>query len=312
MAEPAPMPGPGAPRRASRSSAGRARLVADFVAGMTDRYAIRSTGACLTLRRTCDSPGATSSPIQPSGSPPMNVYALEAAFPRARALQAEGALPAEGSTSARRGGAAARSAHGDLATNAAMVLAKPASMKPRDIAESCTRSWRADADIAAVEVAGPGFINLTLGRASGTASCARILEEGADYGRADPRPRRDGQRRVRLGQPDRARCTSAIAAARCSAMRWPICWLRRLRGHPRILRQRCRRPGRRARPLGLPALPRGAGRGHRRDPGGPLSRRLSEAGRRGAGRGARHALLECRRSGGCRSCATRRSRRCWR
>src|SRR6185295_16613265 len=53
-------------------------------------------------------------------------------------------------------------AHGDMATNAAMVLAKEAGKKPRELAELIGEKLRADDLIAKVEVAGPGFINLTL------------------------------------------------------------------------------------------------------------------------------------------------------
>lgn len=52
--------------------------------------------------------------------------------------------------------------HGDLATNAAMVLAKPAGRTPRDLAELIASRLRGLDDVAAVEVAGPGFINLGL------------------------------------------------------------------------------------------------------------------------------------------------------
>ncbi|WP_417255667.1 arginine--tRNA ligase [Celeribacter halophilus] len=55
--------------------------------------------------------------------------------------------------------------HGDMATNAAMVLAKPAKMKPRDIAEKLSEKLAADARIETVDVAGPGFINLRLDEA---------------------------------------------------------------------------------------------------------------------------------------------------
>jgi hypothetical protein len=48
-------------------------------------------------------------------------------------------------------------AHGDMATNAAMVLAKPAGLKPRDIAEALAPRLAADPRIASAEVAGPGF-----------------------------------------------------------------------------------------------------------------------------------------------------------
>jgi len=53
-------------------------------------------------------------------------------------------------------------AHGDMATNAAMVLAKPAGLKPRDIAEGLAGRLAGDARIARAEVAGPGFLNLAL------------------------------------------------------------------------------------------------------------------------------------------------------
>src|SRR6201987_4829336 len=52
--------------------------------------------------------------------------------------------------------------HGDMATNAAMVLAKEAKSKPRDLAETIAAKLRADPLIEKVDVAGPGFINLTL------------------------------------------------------------------------------------------------------------------------------------------------------
>src|SRR6185295_7633661 len=52
--------------------------------------------------------------------------------------------------------------HGDMATNAAMVLAKDAKMKPRDLAEAIATRLRADPLIKKVGVAGPGFINLAL------------------------------------------------------------------------------------------------------------------------------------------------------
>ena len=53
-------------------------------------------------------------------------------------------------------------AHGDMATNAAMVLAKPAGMKPRDIAEALAGKLSADARVTSADVAGPGFLNLRL------------------------------------------------------------------------------------------------------------------------------------------------------
>src|SRR4029079_11181027 len=52
--------------------------------------------------------------------------------------------------------------HGDMATNAAMVLAKEAGKKPRELAESITERLRGDGKVASADIAGPGFINLTL------------------------------------------------------------------------------------------------------------------------------------------------------
>jgi arginyl-tRNA synthetase len=58
-------------------------------------------------------------------------------------------------------------AHGDVTTNAAMVLAKPAGTKPRTLAEALAKRLASHPDIEAAEVAGPGFVNITLNPASG-------------------------------------------------------------------------------------------------------------------------------------------------
>ncbi|MDP3958605.1 MAG: arginine--tRNA ligase [Pseudorhodobacter sp.] len=75
-------------------------------------------------------------------------------------------------------------AHGDMATNAAMVLAKPAALPPRVIAEALAKKLAADPRIADVGVAGPGFLNLRLRPAVWQGVVAAVLSEGADYGRA--------------------------------------------------------------------------------------------------------------------------------
>ncbi|MEM6277419.1 MAG: arginine--tRNA ligase [Pseudomonadota bacterium] len=66
-------------------------------------------------------------------------------------------------------------AHGDMATNAAMVLAKPAKKKPRDIAEALSRKLTEDTRIASADVAGPGFLNMTLAGDAWTAIVRTIL-----------------------------------------------------------------------------------------------------------------------------------------
>ncbi len=72
-----------------------------------------------------------------------------------------------------------------MATNAAMVLAKDAGKKPRDLAEAIAGKLRADAIVAKVDVAGPGFINLTLKPNVWGEELRVILEAGAEYGRSD-------------------------------------------------------------------------------------------------------------------------------
>jgi arginyl-tRNA synthetase len=74
--------------------------------------------------------------------------------------------------------------HGDMATNAAMVLAKEARTKPRDLAEQIAAKLRADDLIASVDVAGPGFINLTLQPSAWSEALRTVLREGASYGQS--------------------------------------------------------------------------------------------------------------------------------
>ena len=74
--------------------------------------------------------------------------------------------------------------HGDMATNAAMVLAREAGKKPRDLAGKIAAGLRADGLVASAEVAGPGFINLTL-KVSVWADVLRAaVRQGRSYGRS--------------------------------------------------------------------------------------------------------------------------------
>ncbi len=75
-------------------------------------------------------------------------------------------------------------AHGDMATNAAMVLAKPAKMKPRDIADALAGKLVADERISSAEVAGPGFLNLRLNPSVWQGVISTVLQNGTDYGRS--------------------------------------------------------------------------------------------------------------------------------
>ena len=76
-------------------------------------------------------------------------------------------------------------AHGDMATNAAMVLAKPAGLKPRDIADALAARLKADPRIAQAEAAGPGFLNLRLAPQVWQGVVHAALSAGPDFGRSD-------------------------------------------------------------------------------------------------------------------------------
>ena len=75
--------------------------------------------------------------------------------------------------------------HGDFASNAAMLLAKPARAKPRELAEKLVAALPANAQVAKIEIAGPGFINFFLAPGAYHAELRRILGEGDAYGRND-------------------------------------------------------------------------------------------------------------------------------
>jgi arginyl-tRNA synthetase len=76
------------------------------------------------------------------------------------------------------------SAHGDFATNLALLLAKPARAKPRDLAEQLVAALPASPLVARVEIAGPGFINFFLAEDAYCALVPCILDAGPDYGRS--------------------------------------------------------------------------------------------------------------------------------
>jgi arginyl-tRNA synthetase len=74
--------------------------------------------------------------------------------------------------------------HGDMATNAAMVLAKPAGMQPRAIAEALAPRLAADPRVVSAEVAGPGFLNLRLAPSVWRGVVSAALSAGGAYGRS--------------------------------------------------------------------------------------------------------------------------------
>jgi arginyl-tRNA synthetase len=75
--------------------------------------------------------------------------------------------------------------HGDWSTNLALQLAKPAGMPPREVAELLAARIREVAGVAAVDIAGPGFLNITLDAASAGELARTIVDAGAAYGRGD-------------------------------------------------------------------------------------------------------------------------------
>jgi arginyl-tRNA synthetase len=101
------------------------------------------------------------------------------------ALEGEGAL----APGLERGAVAVEPprdpSHGDLATNAAMVLAKRAGMNPRALAELIAPRLAALPEVTGAEIAGPGFINIRLDRSIWEAEVRTMLAEGDAYGRSD-------------------------------------------------------------------------------------------------------------------------------
>ena len=97
-------------------------------------------------------------------------------------LVAEGALPADASRKAVAVEPPRDPAHGDLATNAAMVLAKAASTNPRALAELLKPKLAAIPGVTVVEIAGPGFINLRLDDRVWRDELKTIIADGERYG----------------------------------------------------------------------------------------------------------------------------------
>jgi len=100
------------------------------------------------------------------------------------AMMADGTLPAGLDLAAVAVEPPRDASHGDMATNAAMVLAKPAGMQPRAIAEALAARLMADPRIAGADVAGPGFLNLRLDPAIWHTLLRASLTQGTDYGRS--------------------------------------------------------------------------------------------------------------------------------
>jgi len=121
--------------------------------------------------------------FHPDSIPPVKEALRELVLTAIRALQGNGALPADLDLPPFVIERARSRDHGDFATNAAMLLAKAARTKPRELAEKLLAALPADAAVAKVEIAGPGFINFFLAPSAYHAEAARILADGNAYGR---------------------------------------------------------------------------------------------------------------------------------
>lgn len=99
-------------------------------------------------------------------------------------LAAQGILPAGLDLAAVAVEPPRDAAHGDMATNAAMVLAKPANLQPRIIAEALAKALMQDPRIAGADVAGPGFLNLRLDPAAWHGLVRAALVAGSSFGRS--------------------------------------------------------------------------------------------------------------------------------
>ena len=195
--------------------------------------------------------------------PTLTLYARFAAHLDAvlDALEAEGALPA----GARRA-APSRSSRRAIPRMAISPPTRrwcwpspPAPIRARWPRLIVAQAGRAVRGVTSAEIAGPGFINIRLDRAVWDDELRAILAAGDDYGRSDmgARPARSTSNMSRPTRP--GRCTWAIAAARWSATRSPPC--SNMPGHEVIREYYVNDAGGQvdvARPLGAPALPRGA------------------------------------------------------
>ena len=143
-----------------------------------------STSACLTSIRF--SANAAHENANSSEKTDMNVYQHYAAVVGSalQAMTTAGELPAGLGLDRFTVESPRDPAHGDLTTNAAMVLSKPAGLPPRKIAENLARRLGSAEGIASAEVAGPGFINLRLTLDMWHKVLASIVADGGAYGRS--------------------------------------------------------------------------------------------------------------------------------
>ena len=122
----------------------------------------------------------------------------------------------------------AQAGHGDLASPLALALARGVRRPPREIAEALAEALRGRSDVggdvASAEVAGPGFVNLTLTPAWFAAAAVAHRRGGARATGAGRRRRRSRSCSSSSRPTPPARCWSATRGTPPTATRWPGCW----------------------------------------------------------------------------------------
>lgn len=116
----------------------------------------------------------------------MDLYALfsDRIVSAVDTLAGEGFLPSGLDTNNITAEPPRDASHGDIATNAAMILAKPTGKAPREIAERLAEQLRKEEDVAGVDIAGPGFINVSLADTFWHQVVVAILEDPEKFGRS--------------------------------------------------------------------------------------------------------------------------------
>ena len=114
----------------------------------------------------------------------MNIFSTikEQIVASINALAAEGELPSGLATERIAVEPPREVSHGDMATNAAMVLAKSASMSPRDLADKLCQKLRECENVGEIEIAGPGFINIRLNPSVWRNCIKNVLQQGTSFG----------------------------------------------------------------------------------------------------------------------------------
>ena len=113
--------------------------------------------------------------------------------------------------------------HGDYATNVALRLAKPAGRPPREVAELVAARLREHPGVATVDVAGPGFLNVTLAKDALAGLVRTVLEAGGAYGRGEVNAGRHLNLEYVSANPTGPRAPGAAPGGPRPATRWPGC-----------------------------------------------------------------------------------------